>query len=148
MNITIDHPRKYQNIRQCSLFFTPKFCISFVFISFSWELKWSQEKLKTMLMLNFGVTNKEHYGMLWYFLEWSISITPRFKQGEPDDGQKLGLILVQRGNETWNCFSMRVLLLSWRFCFLSRYLTVLLGKVMYTGQNRSETSQKHRNKNF
>ena len=19
-----------------------------------------------------GVTNKEHYGMLWYFLEWSI----------------------------------------------------------------------------
>ena len=28
--------------------------------------------LKTMLMQNFGVTNKEHYGMLWYFLEWSI----------------------------------------------------------------------------
>ena len=21
----------------------------------------------------FGVTNKEHYGMLWYFLEWSIA---------------------------------------------------------------------------
>ena len=20
----------------------------------------------------FGVTNKEHYGMSWYFLEWSI----------------------------------------------------------------------------
>ena len=20
----------------------------------------------------FGVTNKEHYGILWYFLEWSI----------------------------------------------------------------------------
>ena len=20
----------------------------------------------------FGVTNEEHYGMLWYFLEWSI----------------------------------------------------------------------------
>ena len=32
----------------------------------------SQEKLKTMLMQYFGVTNKEHYGMLWYFLEWSI----------------------------------------------------------------------------
>ena len=31
----------------------------------------SQEKLKIMLMQNFGVTNKEHYGMLWYFLEWS-----------------------------------------------------------------------------
>ena len=46
----------------------PKFCISIVF-SVSWELKWPQEKLKTMLMQNFGVTNKEHYGMLWYF--WS-----------------------------------------------------------------------------
>ena len=22
----------------------------------------------------FGVTNKEHYGMLWYFLEWSKRI--------------------------------------------------------------------------
>ena len=26
-----------------------------------------------MLMQNFGVTSKEHYGMLWYFLEWSIA---------------------------------------------------------------------------
>ena len=25
-----------------------------------------------MLMQNSGVTNKEYYGMLWYFLEWSI----------------------------------------------------------------------------
>ena len=40
--------------------------------SFSWELKWPQGKLKTMLLQNFGVTNKESdYGMLWYFLEWS-----------------------------------------------------------------------------
>ena len=23
----------------------------------------------------FGLTNKEHYGMLWYFLEWSIRAT-------------------------------------------------------------------------
>ena len=27
-----------------------------------------------MLMQNFWVTNKEHYGMLWYFLEWSITV--------------------------------------------------------------------------
>ena len=33
-----------------------KFGISIVF-SLSWELKWPQEKLKTMLMQNFGVTN-------------------------------------------------------------------------------------------
>ena len=26
-----------------------------------------------MPMPAFGVTNKEHYGMLWYFLEWSIA---------------------------------------------------------------------------
>ena len=25
-----------------------------------------------MLMQNLGVSTKEHYGMLWYFLEWSI----------------------------------------------------------------------------
>ena len=25
-----------------------------------------------MLMQNFRVTNKEYYGMLWHFLEWSI----------------------------------------------------------------------------
>ena len=53
------------------MFVTPKFCISIVF-SFSWGLFNSQEKLKTMLMQNFGVTSKEYYGMLWYFLEWSI----------------------------------------------------------------------------
>ena len=49
----------------------PKFCISIV-LSFSWELKRPQEKLKTMLMQTFGVTNKENYGMFGYFLEWSI----------------------------------------------------------------------------
>ena len=66
----IDHSRKYHNI----LLFVchPKFCKSIAF-SFSWELKWPQENLKTMFMQNFGVTNKEHYGMLWCFLEWSIS---------------------------------------------------------------------------
>ena len=25
-------------------------------------------------MQNFEVTNEEHYGMLWYFLEWSIGL--------------------------------------------------------------------------
>ena len=34
----------------------------------TWVLQPSQEKLKAMLMQNFGLTNKEHYGMLWYFL--------------------------------------------------------------------------------
>ena len=40
------------------------------FFSFSWP----PEKLNTMFMQNFGVTNKEHYGMLWYFLEWSVKL--------------------------------------------------------------------------
>jgi len=26
-------------------------------------------------MQNFGVTDKDHYGMFWYFLEWSIQLT-------------------------------------------------------------------------
>ena len=30
-------------------------------------------ELKTMLMQTFAVTNKEHYAMLWFILEWSIS---------------------------------------------------------------------------
>ena len=36
--------------------------------------KWPQEKLKAMLMQHFGATNKEHYGIIWYFLEWSIAL--------------------------------------------------------------------------
>ena len=47
--------------------------MSIVF-SFSWGHFNSHEKLKTMLMQNCGVTNKEYYGMLWYFLEWSIQL--------------------------------------------------------------------------
>ena len=43
-----------------------------IVFSFSWGLKWPQEKLKTMLTQNFGVTNKEHYNMLWHFLQFSI----------------------------------------------------------------------------
>ena len=69
--LSIDHFRKYHNIPKCSLFVTPKFCISIVFSS-SWGHFNSQKKLKTMLTQTFGVTNKEHYGMLWYFLEWSV----------------------------------------------------------------------------
>ena len=52
----------------------PKFCISIVF-SFSRAHFNSQEKMKTMLRQNFGVTNKEHYGMLWYF--WSGQLKSR-----------------------------------------------------------------------
>ena len=42
----------------------PKCRISKMF-SFSWELKWPQER--TMLMQNLGGTNKEHYGLLWFW---------------------------------------------------------------------------------
>ena len=36
-----------------------------------------------MLTQNLGVKNKEHDGMLWYFLEWSIgeSVTTHVMQG-------------------------------------------------------------------
>ena len=46
----------------------PKHCLQFLL-----GVKMAQEKLKTMPMQNFWVTNKEHYGMLWHFLEWSIT---------------------------------------------------------------------------
>ena len=55
------------------MFVTPNFAEAL--FQFLLGIKWPQEKLKTMLMQNFGLTNKEHYGMLWYFLEWSISVT-------------------------------------------------------------------------
>ena len=58
-----------------ALCLSPEVCLSIVF-SFSWGHFNSQEKLKTLLMQNFGVTNKEHYGILWYFLEWSIGLSP------------------------------------------------------------------------
>ena len=68
---TTDHSRKYHNIPWYSLLVTSRFCISIVF-SFSRGQFNSQEKLKTMRMQNFWVANKEYYGMLLYFLEWSI----------------------------------------------------------------------------
>ena len=34
-----------------------------------------------MPMQNFRVTNKEHYGMLWYLLEWSIEKRGRVHRG-------------------------------------------------------------------
>ena len=47
----------------------------FVTPNFAWDHFNSQEKLKTMLMENFGVTNKEHYGMLWYLWSGQLIIT-------------------------------------------------------------------------
>ena len=41
---------------------------------FSWGHFNFHEKLKTIVMQSFGAKNKEHYGMLWYFLEWSIIV--------------------------------------------------------------------------
>ena len=58
----------YHNTVCWSLQILHKHCLRFLL-----GVKWPQEKLKTMLMQNFGVTNKQYYGMLWYFLEWSIA---------------------------------------------------------------------------
>ena len=43
--------------------------------SFSWGHFNSQEKLKTMLMQNFGVTNKEHYAMVCYGISGVVNCT-------------------------------------------------------------------------
>ena len=47
-----------------SLFAPSKFYISVAFI-FSWDHNKSQEKMETMLLQNFGGTNKEYYGIFW-----------------------------------------------------------------------------------
>ena len=41
-------------------------------LQFLLGVKMAPRETETMLMQNFGVINKEHYGMLWYFLEWPI----------------------------------------------------------------------------
>ena len=46
-----------------ALFVTPKFCISIVF-------SFSQGHFDSLAI---GVANKEHYGMVCYFLQWSIA---------------------------------------------------------------------------
>ena len=50
-----------------------KFCLSIIF-SFSWKLKWPQENTMPMENLGVGGTNKEHYGMLWF---WSGQLHSR-----------------------------------------------------------------------
>ena len=45
----------------------PKILNEHSVFSFSWGHLNSQARLKTMLLQNFGVTNKEYYRMLWYF---------------------------------------------------------------------------------
>ena len=77
-------PETDHNILQCSLFVTPKFYISIV-LSFSGELKWPQEKLKTMLMQNLGWQTKNImvcYGIFWSGqcckTSWTFSLVARF----------------------------------------------------------------------
>ena len=43
-----------------------KHCLQFLF-----EVKMAPRETENNAYAKFRVTNKEHYGMLWYFLEWS-----------------------------------------------------------------------------
>ena len=42
------------------------------YLQFLSGVKMASRETENSTYANFGVTNKEHYGMLWYFLEWSI----------------------------------------------------------------------------
>ena len=53
VNVTIGHLENTVILFVCA----PKFCTSIV-SSFSWDLQWSQEKTKTMLMQNLGAQTK------------------------------------------------------------------------------------------
>ena len=41
-------------------------------LQFLLGVKMAPRETENNAYAKFGVTNKEHYGMLWYFLEWSI----------------------------------------------------------------------------
>ena len=90
------------------MFVTPKFCVSVVF-SFSWGHFNSQEKLKTILMQNFGVTNKEHYGVLWYFLEWSIDHFPSSKNSHFQNEAKCKIFVVKM---RFSCMRIQIVFIS------------------------------------
>ena len=45
-----------------------KHCLQFLL-----AVKMAPRETENNAYAKFGVTNKEHYGMLWYFLEWSIT---------------------------------------------------------------------------
>ena len=64
-----------------------------------------------MLMQNFGVTNKKHYGMLWYFLEWSISISSRRLV---KDGMSTGLTNTHTARGCSDMYHM----FAWKQCIL------------------------------
>ena len=73
----------------------PKFCISIV-SSFSWGLQWSQEKTKTMLMLNLGGQTK------------SIMVFSELAYFTPIDARSSlysFLFLLQTGLDLFTCFS-------------------------------------------
>ena len=44
-----------------------KHCLQFLL-----GVKMAPRETENNAYAKFGVTNKEHYGMLWYFLEWSV----------------------------------------------------------------------------
>ena len=51
-------------------FVTPKFCYKHC-LQFLLAIKMAPRETENNAYAKFGVTNKEHHGMLWYFLEWS-----------------------------------------------------------------------------
>ena len=46
-----------------------KHCLQFLL-----AVKMAPRETENKAYAKFGVTNKELYGMLWYFLEWSIQL--------------------------------------------------------------------------
>ena len=81
-----------------------KRCLQFLLGHFN-----SQEKLKTILMQNFGVTNKEHYGVLWYFLEWSIDHFPSSKNSHFQNEAKCKIFVVKM---RFSCMRIQIVFIS------------------------------------
>ena len=88
-----------------------KRCLQFLLGPFN-----SQEKLKTILMQNFGVTNKEHYGVLWYFLEWSIDHFPSSKNSHFQNEAKCKIFVVKM---KFSCMRIQIVFISMGLHFTS-----------------------------
>ena len=77
-----------------------------------------------MLMQNFGTTNKEHYGMLQYFLEWSVlsttlSLSLCNRRGR-FAGQAWGLITGGKFCFLYLILFFHLIILFFQFCVILR----------------------------
>ena len=74
-----------------------KHCLRFLL-----GVKMAPRETENNAYAKFGVTNKEHYGMLWYFLEWSIGLINLTFSNSLDHLRPKSLVPLK--SRIWKCF--------------------------------------------